>query len=66
MLAKAIAEIHEMKLRDLNKLINNNIDEFENGIDILDLIGVISNNSYFKTQLLVTIHFGALCKITQS
>ncbi len=36
-LAKTIAEIHEMNLGKINQLINNNIDEFEDGIDILDL-----------------------------
>lgn len=36
-LAKTIAEIHEMNLGKINILINNNIDEFEDGIDILDL-----------------------------
>lgn len=38
-LAKTIAEIHEVELRKINELINNNIDEFEEGIDILDLKG---------------------------
>lgn len=36
-LAKTVAEIHEMKVKEVNKLINNNIDEFEIGVDILDL-----------------------------
>ena len=36
-LAKTIAEIHEVELKKINELINNNIDEFEEGIDILDL-----------------------------
>lgn len=36
-LAKTIAEIHGMNLGKINQLINNNIDEFEDGIDILDL-----------------------------
>ena len=36
-LAKTVAEIHEMKVKEVNKLINNNIDEFEVGVDILDL-----------------------------
>lgn len=36
-LTKTIAEIHEMKVKDVNKLINSNIDEFEFGVDILDL-----------------------------
>lgn len=37
MLAKTIADIHGMKLFKVNELINNNIDEFDFGIDILDL-----------------------------
>lgn len=36
-LAKTVAEIHEIKVKEINKLINNNIDEFEVGVDILDL-----------------------------
>lgn len=36
-LTKTIAEIHEMKVKEVNKLINSNIDEFEFGVDILDL-----------------------------
>ena len=37
MLVKTIAEIHEMPLFKVNQLINENIDEFEFGVDILDL-----------------------------
>lgn len=44
MLAKTIAEIHEMELREVNQLINNNINEFDFGIDILDL----KNTKYFN------------------
>ncbi|MEG0873522.1 MAG: ORF6N domain-containing protein [Bacilli bacterium] len=36
-LAKTIAEIHEVRQNDIQSLINENIDEFEEGIDILDL-----------------------------
>lgn len=36
-LAKTVAEIHDQPLRKVNELINNNIDEFELGIDIIDL-----------------------------
>ena len=48
-LAKTIAEIHEKEVKEINKLINDNIKEFKFGIDILDLKGnedlkVISNN----------------------
>lgn len=38
-LAKTVAEIHEMEVKHINELINNNIDEFEFGVDILDLKG---------------------------
>ena len=36
-LAKTIAEIHEVELKKVNELIKHNLDEFEEGIDILDL-----------------------------
>lgn len=56
MLVKTIAEIHGVALRDLNKLINNNIGEFEFGIDILDLkndkgFAVIAKNSGLFTKV---------------
>ena len=44
MLAKTISEVHGVELRRINELINNNIDEFEFGVDILDL----KNNENFK------------------
>ena len=37
MLAKTVADIHDVRLNDIQELINSNIDEFEYGIDILDL-----------------------------
>lgn len=37
-LAKTIAEIHEVDLKRINELITNNLDEFEEGVDILDLM----------------------------
>lgn len=36
-LAKTVAEIHGMRLDKVNDLIKSNIDEFEEGIDLLDL-----------------------------
>ena len=36
-LAKTISEIHGQPLKKINQLINENIDEFEVGVDILDL-----------------------------
>ena len=51
-LAKTIAEIHEIELRAVNQLINENIDEFEEGIDILDL-----KNSIISTDSLLELGF---------
>ena len=45
MLAKTIAEIHEMKMDKINELINNHLDEFEDGVDLLNLKG----NETFET-----------------
>lgn len=36
-LAKTIAEIHDTRLDKVNELINNHLDEFEIGVDLLDL-----------------------------
>lgn len=36
-LAKTVAEIHGQPLKKINQLINDNLDEFEIGVDILDL-----------------------------
>lgn len=44
-LAKTIANIHEIKIDKINELINNHLDEFENGIDLLNLKG----NETFET-----------------
>lgn len=54
-LAKTIAEIHEVELKEINRIINNNIDEFEEGIDILDLkddkeFEVIANHHGLMSQ----------------
>lgn len=46
-LAKTIAKIHEVELKEINRLINNNIDEFEEKIDILDL----KNNGDYQAPL---------------
>lgn len=55
-LAKTIAEIHGMRIGKINELINTNIDEFEFGVDILDLKtkpyqgSVLENNLFTKAQ----------------
>lgn len=47
-LVKTVSEIHEMPLKEINRVINNNIDEFEVGIDILDL----KNNGDYQAPLM--------------
>ena len=46
-LAKTIAEIHGMKTKHVNELINRNIKRFKSEIDILDL-GVVLNDTELK------------------
>ena len=36
-LAKTVAEIHGVRMNDVQKIIENNIDAFEIGVDLLDL-----------------------------
>lgn len=42
-LAKQVAEIHEYEVREINQLVNKNLDWFDEGIDYLDLKPFISN-----------------------
>jgi phage regulator Rha-like protein len=54
-LAKTVAEIHGTTLTRVNELINNNADEFEHGIDIIDLKGdknfvIVANDNGLYTQ----------------
>jgi len=58
MLVKTISELHKRPLGDINKLINDNIKDFEIGIDILDLKGdkdfamvLIQSEIYTKNAL---------------
>ena len=39
MLVKTVAEIHDEEVKRINQIINRNRDEFEDGIDIIDLKG---------------------------
>lgn len=52
-LAKDIAEIHKVELKEINRLINNNIEEFEDGIDIIDL----NCSDYYSPQFLKELGF---------
>ena len=46
MLVKDIAEIHGKEVKEINRLINNNIDRFKKDIDLIDLKQVISNHLF--------------------
>ena len=51
MLAKTIAEVHGVELKFINQLINSNIDEFEVGIDILDIKNSVDSvNPVLETE----------------
>lgn len=54
-LARTVAEIHGVRLNDIHLLINENIDEFEEGIDILDLKNSVDSN-HPLLELGFTIH----------
>lgn len=47
-LASTIADIHNMDLGHINELINNNLEEFEFGVDILDIKSAIVCNDSRK------------------
>lgn len=47
-LAKDIAKIHGKELKHINELINNNFDKFKNDVDIIELLRVGFNDTYFK------------------
>lgn len=45
-LVKDIAQIHERENREINELINKNINRFKNGIDLLDLKQIVPNDLF--------------------
>lgn len=52
-LVKDIANIHGEEVKEINRLINNNIEEFEIGIDIIDL----NCSDYYSPQFLKELGF---------
>jgi len=48
MLVKEIAVIHGQELKEINRRINDNIQRFKNGIDIIDLLGVGLSHTEIK------------------
>ena len=57
-LAKTVAEIHGKSLGKVNELINNNIEEFNFGIDILDLKADSLKESVLKSGLITKSQWG--------
>lgn len=51
-LAKTIAEIHNQPLKKINQLIKENIDEFEFGVDILDLKSGYLQSTEFLSEIM--------------
>ncbi|MFH0334701.1 phage antirepressor KilAC domain-containing protein [Clostridium perfringens] len=57
-LAKDIAGIHSLQPKRVNELINNNLDEFEFGVDILDLKQVGSKDLFLESGLFTKAQWG--------
>lgn len=57
-LAKTIAEIHGVELKKVNELINNNLDEFEFGVDILDLKQVVCKDLFLENGIFTKAQWG--------
>lgn len=51
MTTKQIAKIHDMKNGKINELILNNLDEFEEGVDVLEIKAILVMNSQLATDL---------------
>lgn len=49
--AHTIAMIHDMEVKEVNRIINDNLDEFEEGLDILNLLKVGSTHLEIKEML---------------
>ena len=47
MTTKQVAKIHNMENGKINELINNNIDEFECGIDLLEIKAILTEDSQY-------------------
>ena len=57
-LAKTIAEIHDVEVKKVNELINKNLNEFDFGIDILDLKQVDKKDLFLENNLFTKAQWG--------
>lgn len=58
MLAKTIAELHDEELRVINQIINRNRDEFEDGVDILDLKQITNCDLFLESGIFTKAQWG--------
>lgn len=58
MLAKTIAEVHGEELRVINQIINRNLDEFEFGVDIIDLKQITNCDLFLQDGLFTKAQWG--------
>ena len=54
-LAKQVAELHGYQLKEINQIINNNLDWFDEGLDFIDLKSVVIQNDHGFIETL--LHF---------
>ena len=57
-LAKTISEIHNVEVKKVNELINKNLNEFDFGIDILDLKQVDKKDLFLENNLFTKAQWG--------
>lgn len=50
-LVKDVAEIHGMKVYKINELIKNNLDEFEEGVDLLEILDILAKDNQIAKEL---------------
>lgn len=53
-LVNTVAEIHSARIDKINEMISNNIDEFETGVDIIDLMANDDSLNLAKKYKLIT------------
>ena len=58
MLAKTIAEVHGEEPRVINQIINRNLDEFEFGVDIIDLKQITNCDLFLQDGLFTKAQWG--------
>ena len=45
-LTKQIADLHGYKLKEINQLLNNNLDWFDEGLDFMDIKSVVIQDNH--------------------